>query len=731
MIGNKSFIFRFADVEAREREFCLIKAGEVLPVEPKAFRVLLFLLRNPQKLITKEELLDAVWGETAVSENSLTRAIAVLRRVLGDEARTPRFIETVATVGYRFVCKVEVTEDTSVLAETGGGPNLPREEDFGESPASGGGTPPRNLQAQSAGKAAQKRHWLVAGGAVVAAGLAAAVWYWARPLPPLRVVDYVPITHDGRAKDIAGTDGARLYFNRPYAGQSIGQVEVTGGEIADMPVPLANAGVVDVMPDGSSLLVGSWDGKKTSLWAYQLPAGPPRLITADKVIDSTASAAWSPDGGSLALITGQGNLYRMRGDGTAMHLLSPSPETAYGVGPGGCVAWSPDGLRIRFTRGSRYWEIGADGSGLHPLLPGWHDREGEGCGRWTPDGRFFVFLLRDLLPHSMFDMGQLWVLDERSRLLRSERHEPTQLTAGPIHWADPFPSKDGKKIFARGVVPRGELVRWDAQAREFRPWLRGISAEFLAYSPDGQSLVYVTFPEGILWRANSDGSNAVQLTSPPIYPDDPHWSPDGSRILFFDIGFGSRIRGYLVPSQGGSAEPLQPDDEEGTQFDPVWSPDGRKIIFGSDSPEHGGPTMDLKILDLATHQTVVIRGSDGVYSPRWSPDGRFLAALSTPTLALTVFDFKTQQWRVLAKGWCHWPAWSADGQFVYFFRDSGIPSVYRVRASSGAEERVVDLTGFRFAGAVSSWLGLGPHDTPLLLRDAGTDDIYALTLRQK
>ena len=45
MIGNKSFIFRFADVEAREREFCLIKAGEVLPVEPKAFRVLLFLLR--------------------------------------------------------------------------------------------------------------------------------------------------------------------------------------------------------------------------------------------------------------------------------------------------------------------------------------------------------------------------------------------------------------------------------------------------------------------------------------------------------------------------------------------------------------------------------------------------------------------------------------------------------------------------------------------------------------
>lgn len=59
---NKSIVFKFADVEVREREFCLVKAGEVLPVEPKTFRVLLFLLRNPQKLIAKEELLNAVWA---------------------------------------------------------------------------------------------------------------------------------------------------------------------------------------------------------------------------------------------------------------------------------------------------------------------------------------------------------------------------------------------------------------------------------------------------------------------------------------------------------------------------------------------------------------------------------------------------------------------------------------------------------------------------------------------
>ena len=66
MVGTQECVFRFGDVEVREREFRLIKAGEVIPVEPKAFRVLLFLLHNPQKLISKEQLLNAVWGETAV-----------------------------------------------------------------------------------------------------------------------------------------------------------------------------------------------------------------------------------------------------------------------------------------------------------------------------------------------------------------------------------------------------------------------------------------------------------------------------------------------------------------------------------------------------------------------------------------------------------------------------------------------------------------------------------------
>src|SRR6516225_2704137 len=113
MAGQNCSVFRFSDVEVHERELQLKRAGKALPVEPKAFRVLVYLLRNPGRLIPKHELLNAGWGDTAVTDNSLTRNIALLRRLLDDDIHAPRYIETVSTVGYRFICPVESVEDSS------------------------------------------------------------------------------------------------------------------------------------------------------------------------------------------------------------------------------------------------------------------------------------------------------------------------------------------------------------------------------------------------------------------------------------------------------------------------------------------------------------------------------------------------------------------------------------------------------------------------------------------
>src|SRR5215472_3293033 len=102
-----SFVFKFEDIEVRENDFALTRAGTTVKVEPTAFRVLLYLLRNPGRLVTKDEIMAAVWHDTAASDNSLTRSVATLRRVLEDNSREPRYIATVQTLGYRFLVPVE------------------------------------------------------------------------------------------------------------------------------------------------------------------------------------------------------------------------------------------------------------------------------------------------------------------------------------------------------------------------------------------------------------------------------------------------------------------------------------------------------------------------------------------------------------------------------------------------------------------------------------------------
>jgi hypothetical protein len=85
----------------------------------------------------------------------------------------------------------------------------------------------------------------------------------------------------------------------------------------------------------------------------------------------------------------------------------------------------------------------------------------------------------------------------------------------------------------------------------------------------------------------------------------------------------------------------------------------------------------------------------------------------------------------LRAGDSDYPTWSSDSQFIYFLLPYDNPGVFRIRASGGDAERIVDLKGFRYTRAFTLWFGLDPQDTPMLLRDVGTDDIYALTLEER
>jgi Tol biopolymer transport system component len=132
------------------------------------------------------------------------------------------------------------------------------------------------------------------------------------------------------------------------------------------------------------------------------------------------------------------------------------------------------------------------------------------------------------------------------------------------------------------------------------------------------------------------------------------------------------------------------------------------------------------MLDLRTRKISILPGSLGLYRPRWSPDGRYLAALSADSRRLMLFDFTTRKWAELAKLDIGNPTWSHDGKYIYFDGTPahGEPAFFRISIGDRKLERVVTM---RVAGqSYIWWTGLTPDDSPLMIRDTSTQEIYAL-----
>ena len=576
------------------------------------------------------------------------------------------------------------------------------------------------------------RRWtMVLAGVVVIA--AAAIAFWStRPLAPPRITGYTQLTNNGRQKPSSFspdnipptlvTDGSRLYFWE--AGPGISQVSTSGGETVPVTMALQNPGIADISPKGSELLVGSANPQnyyQSPLWVVPLPGGSPRRLA-----DFTGQdATWWPDGQGIVYAS-ESDLYSARTDGSEKRKI---------VTVAGRIWWpriSPAGDHIRFSvmdpksQLRSLWEVSIAGKNLHPLLPDWNPSPAECCGNWTSDGNYFVF------QSTRNSRTDLWAIREKGRLFQKSEKQPVRLTTGPLNYWAPLPSKDGKKIFTVGEQPRGELVRYDEKLHQALPFLGGISAEQVRFSRDGQWAAYVAYPEGTLWRSKIDGSERLQLTFSPLQTGVPQWSPDGKQIAFVGATVGQLFKIYVVSADGGATQEVAP--QEPVQVDPAWSADGNSIIFGEAPLGQLGAahTNGLHIVDLKTHQTSLIPGSEGLWSPRISPDGRSVAGLSADNRKLMLFDLTTHKTTELAKGLSSsWPEWSRDAQALYFIlsRPDNSTGVFRVRVADRTLEEIESLKDVRRTGGIfGAWSGLAPDGFPLMMRDTATQEIYALEL---
>jgi DNA-binding winged helix-turn-helix (wHTH) protein/Tol biopolymer transport system component len=687
-------IVRFGPFEADLDTAELRKEGTKMPLQVQPFQVLAVLLKQPGELVTREQLRSQIWAQDTFVDfdHALNTAITKIRLALEDDAEHPTYIETLPRRGYRFIGSMD---------RAGSGTNS-------------AGKSERHLERFRLPKI------LIALGGALVVLLCSGIWSISREIPTPKVIDSVQITKDGQHKDVTLkllSDSSRLYFQEgSFAGPlstvapvfaenpSLVQVSTLGGETARIPVSLKEPLIYDLSSVRSEFLAGGRGNPfEHPLWVLPLPAGPPRRVGNILALD----ACWSPDGKHLAFIKGN-ELFVASPDGTEIRKLATLAFPAY------WIRYSPDGTRLRFTVFSlsghpedwNIMEIGADGSGLRQLPV--HGC----CGKWSADGNYYFYQTsRDI-----------WVLPERRTFLGGvELGRPAQLTTGPIVFGAPTPSSDGKELFVVGNQPRVELVRYEAKVKQFVPFLAGISAGELEVSPDGQWVTYTTYPESNLWRSKLDGSERLQLTFPPVNAHEPRWSPDGKQILFTDVP----RRMFIVSAGGGILEPVMPKSElptteVGAGF---WMPDANSIVFvmGSDKTPYA-----IYRLSLKTQEVSKIPGSDGLLAARLSRNGRYMTGHAPNKTML--YDFESQQWSDFGDGI---PTWSHDSKFVYLHRRNADQSaeVVRMRVPDGKVERVLDLKGITLGGYWPDWVSLLPDDSPLLMLDKSTQEIYRLELQ--
>jgi Tol biopolymer transport system component len=199
----------------------------------------------------------------------------------------------------------------------------------------------------------------------------------------------------------------------------------------------------------------------------------------------------------------------------------------------------------------------------------------------------------------------------------------------------------------------------------------------------------------------------------------PRWSPDGKLIAFNGrTGLDPRPRIYVVNAAGGTPYPACRKGC-GAQSDLAWAPDGKRIIYGD------GVLVCLWALDVETGEATKFPDSDGLYSPRWSPDGSTLAALEqrSSSRRLKLYQVSERKWKETAEsgGFVSWPFWSHDAKSVWYLNASrGTISRYRVH-----EDRHEDVLREKTEELAATWFALTADDEPMILRRRDIQQIYA------
>ncbi|HMD85707.1 MAG TPA: winged helix-turn-helix domain-containing protein [Terriglobia bacterium] len=738
--------YNFGPYTLDSESLVLYCGNDVVAIAPRVVETLLVLVQNAGRVLDRQELISRVWGKDGGEESHLSRNIHTLRQHLSEGSDEEGYIRTVPTKGYCFRATVTLTSERSPTLLRHVEPQAPQSPAPAKGPLdaspAGGAVPARAGEPSGPrwtdgatihdkidtapeireGKALPYWRWAVTFLAVCLAVIATYVGERWRHPPQPRVPKPIQLTHDNWRKPGTPlvTDGPQIYFRELANGQRTASVSAGGGDSVPEP-SLFGFDLSDISPDGSEFLATKpgAEGEASQIWIVPVRGAAPRSLGGLR----GEEPAWSPDGTQIVYHNAH-SLFVARNDGSDPRLLTTVAGFIFQP------RWSPEGRVLRFTHSnldndeSTLWEVRADGTNPRTLSGRWSNPRRECWGRWTSDGKYFVFsYVRD-------GGGELWARQEKCAPFFWECGRLFPLAQGPISYEQPLPDRDSKRVFAIGTTKQSQLERYDLPTRSFVPYapLEGIPATQLDFTRDGKWMAYVDSADHTLWRSRLDGSEKIQLTSPRISAAQPHWSRDGKQIAFMSEG---DFKVCLVSADGGPVVKLLPGNEkEGV---PTWSSDGKRLAFGEPLSARKPEAMTIHLVDLDTHQQSTLPDSNGLWTARWSPNGRYIVAMVVgkkegfysvcPELRL--FDFNTQKWTTLAKiDYLEEPTWSRDSQYVYFHALYPDTAIFRLRIADRRLEQLANLKGI--SRIVDNWTGVAPDGSPMIVHDTLIQEIYTL-----
>ncbi len=735
MDNRTKHLYEFGPFRLDVMERLLRRDGVVIPLAPKAFDLLLALVEQPGHLLTKEELIQAVWPDVFVEENSLTWHISQLRKALGEGENGQRYIETVPRRGYRLLAQVEamngkrgsqqeedddsppvvITHASSLNSileamSASGQAEAPELRELNNEVV----PPPGKAGRNGAMNGLEQRLQVASDAGLADETLSAAVaagMHRAEPAPLLVA----------RVKRVGGREriwmivaGLALlaslgvaYFKRSSTNDPRA-VRLAFVPPENLTFDNAPWDYVIVSPDGQKLLFTgrSADGKR-QLWVRSFNSSDAQLLPGT---EDPMSPFWSPDSRSIGFAS-KGKLRRLDLDGGRPQTLADAVRF-HGA------AWSHTGVILfQLASGSDLFQIPATGGQPQKVPLDFKSYIPTHLNPYfLPDGRHFLYRLIDNVNEAKIFVGSLdstevkqvlsdggpalyaspgWLVFVRNGALMAQAFDVKRLEvkgeAMPLTQSNnnaliigvPFSvSTNGVLVWQGDRRPPYQLVWFDREGNQrgvLGPPSNVTNGHNPSLSPDGKKVaLFLSDPQvrnDDIWVIDLARNLPLRVTTNPWYDQCPIWSPDGSHVAYFRGAPDLERSGLFKTAVNGTGTEERLMNLPARTTD--WSPDGRFIVYNYPSQKNRSDIWCLPLFGDRQYYTLLateFAESQG----QFSPDGHWLAYVSDESNNYEIYvQSFTAEGKLggnkvrVSPQGGNYPRWRRDGQELFYVATDG------------------------------------------------------------